>query len=113
MKEALSKVLKTGLTVLLSILEVKNIQICNDNLISTFTNFPQYCSISFNIYDYICSIVYPRNVEIDIDINKKRENSYKTLKISTFREIYIEIIIHHKILGIIRGNKIKLLFIYL
>jgi phosphopantetheinyl transferase len=86
MKESLSKVLKTGLTVPFNILEVKNIQICNDGLISTFTNFPQYCSISFKIYNYICSIVYPSNVEIDIDINKIRQNLYRILEIPTSLE---------------------------
>ncbi|MCX7920824.1 MAG: 4'-phosphopantetheinyl transferase superfamily protein [Clostridia bacterium] len=80
MKEALSKALKTGLTVPLSVLEVKSIEVNNGYLISTYTNFYQYKALSFVIEGYVCSIAYPKNVEIDIDINRIKGSLYKIIK---------------------------------
>lgn len=78
-KESLSKVLKTGLTVPMHILEVRNIEELEGYCVSTFTNFPQYSAVSFIVEDYICSITFPKNVEICIDINRIKDNLYRIL----------------------------------
>lgn len=72
-KESLSKVLKTGLTVPLSILEVKEVEVNNGYFTSMFSNFSQYRSISFIVEDYIISLTYPKCAEIIIDILRMKE----------------------------------------
>ena len=67
-KEALSKTLKTGLTTPLSIFELSRIELNHDHAISFFENFGQYKAISFNLSSFVCSLVYPKNAEIEIDI---------------------------------------------
>ncbi len=76
-KESLSKVLKTGLTVPFSILEVVDVIVYDGYCISVFKNFTQYESISFAIRGYMCSITYPKNTEIAININRIKENLNK------------------------------------
>lgn len=78
-KESLSKVFKTGLTVPMRILEVKNIEELEEYYVSTFTNFPQYTAVSFIVEDYVCSITFPKNVEIEMDINRIKDNLHKIL----------------------------------
>ncbi len=73
-KESLSKALKTGLTIPLSILEVKDVEVNNGYFNSSFSNFSQYRSISFIIEDYVCSLTYPKYVEIIIDVLRIKEN---------------------------------------
>lgn len=58
-KESLSKVLRTGLTVEMSIYEVKNLCFEEPYLIGYFTNFPQYKSVSFIWHDVIVTIAMP------------------------------------------------------
>lgn len=79
MKESLSKVLKTGLTVPLRVLEVKWIEVQNGYYIGSFSNFAQYNSISFPVKDYVYSITYPKNAEIEIDIHHIKSNLHKML----------------------------------
>lgn len=67
-KEALSKALKCGLTIPLDILEIKEILCINSYYISTFTNFPQYKGISYEIDNKILSIVVPTQIPSDIFI---------------------------------------------
>lgn len=67
-KEALSKAIKTGLTVPLGILEVKEITYKENYYICTFRNFSQYKAISIATNRYACSIVIPKQLEIEIDI---------------------------------------------
>lgn len=62
-KEALSKILKTGLTVGGAILEVKTFEKYNEVYISTFRHFIQYKAISLPAGDYVCSIVLPKNTK--------------------------------------------------
>lgn len=64
MKESLSKVLKTGLTVPLEILEVKEINEKQGMFSSTFTHFFQYQTLSWLWPDYAFSITYPKNTQI-------------------------------------------------
>lgn len=75
-KESLSKALKTGLTIPFNILEVNSIDVCDGYYSSTFSNFAQYNSISFIVGDCICSITYPKNVEIDMDIKRIKRSLY-------------------------------------
>lgn len=78
-KESLSKVLKTGLFVPFTILEVKSLEEHNGYFLSTFTNFQQYSATSFQLGSYVCSIAYPHNLEIKLDINKIKSNLYKII----------------------------------
>lgn len=73
-KESLSKVLKTGLTIPAHIMEINKVEIKNGYSVSHFSNFIQYRTISFAIKDNVCSITYPKNAEIMIDIDKIKEN---------------------------------------
>lgn len=69
MKEALSKALRTGMTTPFEILSIENIKSSsNESWTSVFNNFKQYQALSFFIHDLACSIVFPKQVEIIIDI---------------------------------------------
>jgi 4'-phosphopantetheinyl transferase EntD len=72
-KEALSKVLKTGLMTPFKIYEVDKIEVQHGYMLSTYKNFAQYKVISFIIGDYICSITYPMKTELNIDIRSLKE----------------------------------------
>ena len=76
-KESLSKVLRTGLTIPLSILEIKNIEVHNGYFVSDFTNFFQYHSITFMAGEYIYSMTYPKKAEINLDMNRLKSGLYK------------------------------------
>lgn len=60
-KEALSKVLRTGLLTPLQLFEVEAIHPVPGGTESTFRNFMQYKALSFACKDQICTIVLPRN----------------------------------------------------
>lgn len=68
-KEALSKILKTGLMTPMAVYEVEGIEFMDSHYISHFNNFGQYRAISFQLGSYVCSIVYPKNMEMDIDLH--------------------------------------------
>ncbi|MDO1449030.1 4'-phosphopantetheinyl transferase superfamily protein [Rhodocytophaga aerolata] len=65
-KEALSKVLKTGLMVPMEIYEINSMAIMSDkgSAHSTFTNFTQYKAFSFIRKNTVCSVVLPRETTI-------------------------------------------------
>ncbi|MGD6960801.1 4'-phosphopantetheinyl transferase family protein [Fictibacillus phosphorivorans] len=64
-KEALSKILRTGLTVPLEVLEVKNIKYVEQNEFKCdFTNFGVFTTHSFVFEDYICSLAYPAQLSL-------------------------------------------------
>ena len=65
MKEGLSKALKTGLTVDFKVLEIILLKNHGLYLTCTFKYFAQYKAICFPVSDYFCSIVLPRNTDID------------------------------------------------
>lgn len=67
-KEALSKVLKTGLTTPFHIFEIEKVESKSDHSISSFRNFGQYKATSFNTGPFVCSIVYPKKTDLAIDI---------------------------------------------
>ncbi|NEW09019.1 4'-phosphopantetheinyl transferase superfamily protein [Paenibacillus sp. SYP-B3998] len=69
-KESLSKVLKTGLLTPLEIFEIDKVSLDERHIVCTFKNFSQYQALSERIGDYVFSIVYPRHVEIFMDLNK-------------------------------------------
>jgi 4'-phosphopantetheinyl transferase len=59
-KEALSKVLRTGLTIDLRVMEIVSVEAVAKNVyVSTFRYFTQYKAISCCIGRYICSVVLP------------------------------------------------------
>jgi len=61
-KESLTKILRTGLTMDLKTVEIQSIEKKGDNCyISIYRNHLQYHAISFLKADYICSITLPRN----------------------------------------------------
>jgi 4'-phosphopantetheinyl transferase EntD len=68
-KESLSKALKTGLMVPLKIYEISNVDVKENYTISSFKNFMQYNTISFNIGEFMLSFTYPKNTELVININ--------------------------------------------
>ncbi len=67
-KEALSKVLKTGLMTDFLLYEVFHIQEQRQWVESEFKNFAQYRAISWFFQDMVCSIVLPKKTEIDMDL---------------------------------------------
>lgn len=67
-KEALSKVLKTGLTAPLSVYEISSLERMGASYLSHFRHFTQYKAISFNLDDHICSIVCPRKTSFHLDL---------------------------------------------
>lgn len=68
LKEALSKVLRTGMTSPCEIYAIKNSVYKDKRWITEFENFGQYGAISFLLKDTICSIVYPKQIQLNIDI---------------------------------------------
>lgn len=72
-KEALSKVLKTGMMTPFTIYEVSTVEIQDDCLIGYFRNFAQYKTLSFEIDHHVCSIVFPEKTEIAIDLLALKE----------------------------------------
>ncbi len=67
-KEALSKVLKTGITTPFSIYEINNIIYTKNYTIGRFSNFSQYLAISYHFEKHILSFVIPSSTNSqDID----------------------------------------------
>ena len=65
-KEALSKVLKTGLMLDFKFLEVKEIKKKSNYIACTFTNFGQYRAVAFFQKEYVFAIVLPKRTRMDI-----------------------------------------------
>lgn len=63
-KEALSKVLRTGLMSDFSLYEISKISNINNCIESHFRNFPQYKALSYFVGNSILSIVLPRDLEM-------------------------------------------------
>ena len=77
-KEALSKILKTGLTFPFKISEISGLTGNQDTLVCNFKNFAQYKGVSFNLGGYMHSIVFPKNTEIQFNFNAlKNKFHYK------------------------------------
>lgn len=63
-KEALSKVLKTGLTTPFYIFEIAQVEEDKGYLVSHYKRFSQYCCLSFNWREYIFSLTCPKGTLI-------------------------------------------------
>lgn len=72
-KEALSKVLRTGLMTPFEIFEISKIEINDNYTMCYYKNFTQYKAISFTVYKYMCSMVYPLKTRIKFDIYSVKE----------------------------------------
>jgi len=70
-KEALSKVLKTGLMTPLHLYEIESVELLDDIVICNFINFPQYKSLSWISGNHAWSIVLPRKSVIDMAVIKR------------------------------------------
>lgn len=68
-KEALSKVLKTGMMTPFQVYEINYLTVKHSCIVSSFKNFTQYKGISFNLGCYVCTIVHPKSTEIFLNIN--------------------------------------------
>jgi 4'-phosphopantetheinyl transferase EntD len=67
-KEALSKVLKCGLMISFDLLEVEAVTQQGNATISYFKNFKQYQTLSFLLDTAVCSLVYPLETCLTLDI---------------------------------------------
>lgn len=67
-KEALSKVLRTGLTLPTELLELNRLEVCDGYVISKFANFMQYEAVSTFMGSDVCSIVYPKRRPPDLGV---------------------------------------------
>lgn len=65
-KEAMSKVIKTGLMIDFKYLEVKEITEKNGVHTAFFSSFYQYKAVSFRKNDWVCSLVFPYKSELDL-----------------------------------------------
>ncbi|WP_281988834.1 4'-phosphopantetheinyl transferase family protein [Aquimarina aggregata] len=70
-KEAMSKVIKTGFTLDLNFFEIDTIKYYNEVIETTFKNFGQYKAFSFISGTYVCSIVLPKRSSINLNGFKK------------------------------------------
>ena len=67
-KEALSKVLKTGLTIDFKILEIETLENIGSTYVSTFKYFSQYKAVSKKIGSHVCSVVLPKNTTCNLNV---------------------------------------------
>lgn len=65
-KEGLSKIFKTGLTMDFSLLELKSIEKVNSVYLSTFCHCAQYKAITYHSGDYVCSVILPKKTESEL-----------------------------------------------
>lgn len=79
-KEALSKILRTGLTLDMSILEIDSWRQDGPLQHITFRNFSQYRSVSFHSEHHVCSLVVPRQTTLP---SHKFHNSFMALSNGT------------------------------
>jgi 4'-phosphopantetheinyl transferase len=73
-KEALSKVLKTGLMTPFEVFEISKIELHDNYLMCYYKNFAQYKVIAFTIGSYMCSIVHPLKTQLCCDIQALKSN---------------------------------------
>ncbi|MCC5466699.1 4'-phosphopantetheinyl transferase superfamily protein [Pelosinus sp. Bkl1] len=72
-KEALSKVLKTGLMTPFEVLEISKIELQDNDIMCYYKNFPQYRVIAFTIGGYMSAIAYPSRTHMNLDICSLKE----------------------------------------
>jgi 4'-phosphopantetheinyl transferase EntD len=66
-KEALSKVIKTGLDISYTVFEISHIKLVDNNPICFFKMFPQFCTISYHYNGFFYSIAYPTTIKINFN----------------------------------------------
>ena len=66
-KEGLSKVLKTGLTLNFALIELEVFEKKGRFYVSTFKHFGQYKAVSYCFGEYVCSVVLPKKTEADVN----------------------------------------------
>jgi 4'-phosphopantetheinyl transferase len=66
-KEALSKVMKTGLMTPFHVFSISSMERSKHFIMCYFENFPQYKALCFPIGRYMCAIVYPLKTELGFD----------------------------------------------
>lgn len=69
-KEALSKILKTGLTTPFEILEIPKFELYDNYIVSYYRNFKQYKAVSFTIGSYAWSVAHPVKTQLHFDIRR-------------------------------------------
>lgn len=65
-KEALSKLLTTGLMTPLEVYQIETISLCGNYAVSTFSNFEQYQAVTFLQDNTVFSLVLPKNTQYTI-----------------------------------------------
>ncbi|WP_048506545.1 4'-phosphopantetheinyl transferase family protein [Chryseobacterium angstadtii] len=70
-KEALSKILKTGLMTPFSLYEIENVEYSDGIITCSFINFPQYKSISWLSEGHAWSVVLPKKTDLDREVIKR------------------------------------------
>ncbi|BBB93464.1 MAG TPA: 4'-phosphopantetheinyl transferase superfamily protein [Methylomusa anaerophila] len=73
-KEALSKILKTGLMTPFELFEISRIDIGDDFIMCYYKNFAQYKAMSFIVDNYMYSIAYPIKTQLHFDVRSLKEN---------------------------------------
>lgn len=73
-KEALSKVMKTGLTTSFRIFELADIKITKQGFICTYKNFAQYKTLGLIGGNYMVAITHPLKTEIKLDIHTFKQS---------------------------------------
>lgn len=71
-KEALSKILRTGLMTPFEVFEVSQIERYHNSIICYYKNFAQYKVVSFTIGSYMVSVAHPLKTNIQFDIDAIR-----------------------------------------
>jgi len=69
-KEALSKTIKSGLMTPFELFELRQMQVQEMSVISTFRHFVQYKAVSFMLKNAVCSIICPGSTAAQFNIEK-------------------------------------------
>lgn len=72
-KEAISKILRSGFTASLQVLEINEIRFNSGCFRSTFSHFPQYAAQSYRLGNYIFTIAAPKKTEWSINMSQLYE----------------------------------------
>lgn len=72
-KEAISKILRTGFTASLQVLEINETSFHAGCFRSTFSHFPQYAAQSYRLGNYIFTIAAPRKTEWSMNMSRLYE----------------------------------------
>lgn len=83
-KEAISKVIKTGLTIPLEVLKISEFEEFENHIVCRFANFPQYQTVSFRVKrDHVCSIAMPEGVVETEDVNNFIEQTLFSINLQS------------------------------